>query len=127
MSRSPISFNSYTNGNPVQKTTGNTYGVVHNHIANETSREGHSGDYGGSNGTLSAPSNMEERHGSARRGSDVDMSDTYGRLRADRRALNISTNSKYERTDVSDLKSSGYGRGPGARQIEGQQLLRRIF
>lgn len=128
MSRSSTSFNSYTNSNNGRRTTGDTDGVNQDYVPKEIGREGRPGGYGGLNGTSSAPGDTELRHGSARRGSDVDTNDAYGRLRADRRDLSTSNNSRNGGSDVLDLKSSvGYGRGPGARQIEGQQLLRHKF
>ena len=92
----------------------------------ETGREGRSGGYGGLNGIVSALGDVDLRYDSARQVSDVNANDVYGRLRADKRDLNTSSNGRNVERNVLDPKSSvGYGRGPGARQIEGQQLLRR--
>lgn len=127
MSRSSTNFNGYTTGTNGQKTTGSGDGVNQDFNATDNSREGRPGGYGGFNGILSALNDTEERHGSARWGSNVDMNDPYdGHLRADRTDLNGKNNSGSGGSDGQDRKSSiGYGKGPGARQIEGQQLLRR--
>ena len=128
MSLSSTSFNSYANGNNGRKTTSDADGVNSNHISQETGRENRSGGYGGLSGIVSALGDVDLRHDSARRNSDVDNNDIYGRLRADRRDLNTSSNGRNIQKNMLDLKSSvGNGRGPGARQIEGQQLLRRNF
>lgn len=120
-----MSYKNYTNGHYGREPTGSTDGASHEYLAKENSREGRLGGYGGFHETPSAPDNYEERHRSAPRGSDADTDDVYGRLRADTREMNTSNNSRYGRGDVTDPKSSiGYGSGPGARQIEGQQLLR---
>lgn len=119
MSQSSTSFNSYSNDNNGQKPAGDTDGVDSDYISKETNREGRQGGYGRLNGALSAPVDAELQHGS---------DDAYGRLRADRRDLSTGSNSRNEERDVLDHKPSvGFGRGPGARQIEGQQLLRRKF
>ena len=128
MSLSSPSFNSYTNGNNGREITGDTDTVNSDYVSKEFDREGLPGGYGGLNGTSSTPGNGEMRHGLASRGSDVDMNDAYGSLRAERRDLNTSSNSRNGEMNVSDLKPSvAYGKGPGARQIEGQQLLCRKF
>lgn len=128
MSLPSPSSNSYTNGNNGRKTTGDTDGVNADYIPKETGREGRSGGYGGLNGIVSALGDVDLRHDMARQGSDIDTSDMYGRLRADRRDFNTSSNSRNIERTTPDLKSSrGFGTGPGARQIEGQQLLRRKF
>lgn len=128
MSLSSTSFNSYSNGNNGRNTTSDADGVNSNYISKETVRETRSGGYGGLNGIVSALGDVDLRHDSARGNSDVDTNDTYERLRADRRDLNTSSNGRNMQRNMLDLKSSvGYGRGPGARQIEGQQLLRRKF
>jgi hypothetical protein len=109
-----------------REPTGSTDGAPQDYVAKENSREGRLGDYGGLNGTLLAPDSNDGRHRSARRGSDADTNDVYGRSRADRGNMNTSNNSRNGRSDMVDPKSSTvYGSGPGARQIEGQQLLRR--
>lgn len=129
MSRSSTSFNGYTNGTNGQKPTGSSDGVNQDYNAKENSREGRPGGYGGFNGILAALNDREERDGPPRWGSNVDTNDPSDRhLRADRKDLNIIDNSGSGGGDVQDRKSSvGYGKGPGARQIEGQQLLRRKF
>lgn len=128
MSLSSTPFNSYTNSNNGRNNTGDPDGVNSDYVPQETGREGRSGGYGGLNGIVSALGDVDLRYDSARRGSDVDTNDVYGRLRADKRDLNTSSNGRNVGRNMLDPKSSvAYGRGPGARQIEGQQLLRRKF
>lgn len=128
MSLSSNGFNSYTNGSNGRNTTDDAEGLNSDYISKEFGREGRSGGYGGLDGTFSAPGDAELRYGSARGVSDVDTKDPYEYLRADRRDVNTGNNNRYGGRNALDGKPSvGYGRGPGARQIEGQQLLRRKF
>ncbi len=89
------------------------------HDIKENSRGGRSDGYGGFD---------ETRLALGSRVLNPDMDDSYGRLRADRGDSNARSHSRNGRDDMGDFKSStGYGSGPGARQIEGQQLLRDKF
>lgn len=122
MSRSSTSFNSYTNGNYGRQTIRNAEESPQDYTTREISRTG------GLDENTPASANVEEWQGSVRAGSDVDTDDAYTRFRPDRRDLDTSFNSGNGRKDWLDPQSSrGSGRGPGARQIEGQQLLRRKF
>lgn len=128
MSLSSTPFNNYTNGSNGRNNTGDIEGVDSDYIPREAGRQGRSGGYGGLNGIVSALGDVDLRYDASPRGSDADTSDVYGRLRADQRDLNASSNGRNVERNMLDPKSSvGYGRGPGARQIEGQQLFRRIF
>jgi hypothetical protein len=118
MSQSSGSYSSFANGSNALKT-GNGDGTSQEYDIKENSRGGRSDVYGGFNGTRLAPGS---------RVFNTDTDDAYGRLRADRGDLNVRNHGRNGRDDVGDFKSSaGYGSGPGARQIEGQQLLRDKF
>ncbi len=118
MSQSSGSYSSFANGSNARKT-GNGDGTSQEYDIKENSRGGRSDGYGGFNGTRLAPGS---------RGFNTDTDDAYGRLKADRGDSNVRNHGRNGRDDVGGCKSSmGYGSGPGARQIEGQQLLRDKF
>lgn len=124
MSPPSIGYNGSTNSNYQQASR--RYGDDDRDTGSEGSREYRIGGYGALSNDHYSAGTSEQTYGSIHQGPEASLNGSHGSLRSGRRNMGLDDISgSEERNTTGSNNPRSYGDGPGARQIEGQHLLRR--